>query len=92
MSFRALRSGEKGKSSKTYYTSIAELRQAHPRIFQKAPSSLCVQRDVASGTFVLIETLYRERLDYKHTKTNLAKIFANLLTTYNDPEPWEISR
>jgi hypothetical protein len=92
MSYRALRSGEKGKSSKTYYTTLNQVKESHPKLFSKSPRSLVVQRDIACGSYVLIEGLYRQPLNNLDTKLHLAKIVTKLKTLFPDPEPWEICK
>jgi hypothetical protein len=87
-----LRSGEKGKFSRTYYTSVTELKQNHARIYSKVPSTITVHRDIGHGKYVLAETIYREPLNYRHTGQNLAKLLAKLLTIYTDGEGWELCK
>ena len=87
---------ELGKSKKkSYFTSLPELKQCHAKLFSKYPSSSIIQRDIANGKFILIEALYRERLDHtaEQTKANLAKILLRLKSIYiGDEEPWEICK
>ena len=83
---------DQGRFLQTYYTSIPELKRAHRRIFSNEPSSVCIQRNIANGTYVMLEAIYREPVDYPDTKQNLSKIMAKLLTIFpNHKDPWELS-
>ena len=83
---------DQGRFLRTYYTSVNELKKAHFRIFSNEPSSVCIQRNIGSGTYVMLESIYREPVAYPDTKQNLSKIMAKLLTIFPDhKDPWELS-
>jgi hypothetical protein len=86
------RSRDQGRYLKTYYTSVQELKKAHKRIFLNEPSSVCIQRNIANGAYIMLEAIYREPVNFQNTKQNLSKIMAKLLTIFPvNRDPWELS-